>query len=141
MTAGRGTRTSAKTSTTRAKATATVSSAKTAATKAPQKVPAKIAPNTTAAKQAARPLGHVTFVGVGPGDPALLTIAGRDVLANADAVVVEGPEHDAFLAYCKADVEIIDGSGAEGSRALRGAARARLVGKTAKTAANRVRLL
>jgi uroporphyrinogen III methyltransferase/synthase len=140
MTAARGTRTSTKTSTTRAKATATVSSAKTAATKAPQKVPAKIAASTTAAKQT-RPLGHVTFVGVGPGDPALLTIAGRDVLANADAVVVEGPEHDAFLTYCRPGVEVVDGSGAEGSRALRIAARARLVVKTAKAAANVVRLL
>ncbi|MDX6292290.1 MAG: uroporphyrinogen methyltransferase / synthase [Kribbellaceae bacterium] len=140
MTAARGTRTSTKTSTTRAKATATVSSAKTAATKAPQKVPAKIAASTTAAKQV-RPLGHVTFVGVGPGDPALLTIAGRDVLANADVVVVEGPEHDSFLAYCRPGVEVVDGSGAEGSRALRVAARARLVVKAAKASANVVRLL
>jgi uroporphyrinogen III methyltransferase/synthase len=144
MTATRGTRTSTKTSTTRAKATATVSSAKTAATKAPQKVPAKIAASTTAAagvSRQTRPLGHVTFVGVGPGDPALLTIAGRDVLANADAVVVEGPEHDAFLTYCRPGVEVVDGSGAEGSRALQIAARARLVVKTAKASANVVRLL
>jgi uroporphyrinogen III methyltransferase/synthase len=121
-----------------------VSSAKTAATKAPQKVPAKIAASTSTAaavSRQTRPLGHVTFVGVGPGDPALLTIAGRDVLANADAVVVEGPQHDPFLAYCKPGVEIIDGSGAEGSRALRVAARARLVVKTAKSAASVVRLL
>ena len=140
MTPARGTTTSTKTSTTRAKATADVSSAKTAATKAPQKVPAKIAASTTTAKQV-RPLGHVTFVGVGPGDPSLLTLAGRDVLANADAVVVEGPEHDPFLVYCKPGVEIIDGSGAEGSRALKVAARARLVVKTAKASANVVRLL
>ncbi|GAA1604303.1 MULTISPECIES: uroporphyrinogen-III synthase [Kribbella] len=119
------------TKTTRAKADV---SAKTAATAAPQKAA------TSTVKQT-KPLGHVTFVGVGPGDPALLTLAGRDVLANADAVVVEGPEHDAFLGYCKAGVEVVDGSGAEGSRALRVAARARLVVKTAKTAANVVRLL
>jgi uroporphyrinogen III methyltransferase/synthase len=119
------------TKTTRAKADV---SAKTAATAAPQKAA------TSTVKQT-RPLGHVTFVGVGPGDPALLTLAGRDVLANADAVVVEGPEHDAFLGFCKAGVEVVDGSGAEGSRALRVAARARLVVKTAKTAANVVRLL
>jgi uroporphyrinogen III methyltransferase/synthase len=140
MTPARGTTTSTKTSTTTAKATADVSSAKTAAVKAPAKVPAKIAASTTTAKQV-RPLGHVTFVGVGPGDPSLLTLAGRDVLANADAVVVEGPEHDQFLAYCKPGVEIVDGSGAEGSRALKVAARARLVVKTAKTSANVVRLL
>ncbi|MFC6158756.1 bifunctional uroporphyrinogen-III C-methyltransferase/uroporphyrinogen-III synthase [Kribbella jiaozuonensis] len=138
MTPAQGTTTAAhktahKTSrkTTRAKADV---SAKTAATAAPQKAA------TSTVKQT-RPLGHVTFVGVGPGDPALLTLAGRDVLANADAVVVEGPEHDAFLTYCKAGVEVVDGSGAEGSRALRIAARARLVVKTAKTAANVVRLL
>ncbi|MDX6251597.1 MAG: uroporphyrinogen methyltransferase / synthase [Kribbellaceae bacterium] len=151
MTPARGTSTTSTTSTTtktssktRAKATADVSSAKTAATKAPQKVPAKIAASTSTAaavSRQTRPLGHVTFVGVGPGDPALLTIAGRDVLANADAVVVEGPQHDPFLAYCKPGVEIIDGSGAEGSRALRVAARARLVVKTAKSAASVVRLL
>ncbi|MFF0339919.1 uroporphyrinogen-III synthase [Kribbella sp. NPDC004875] len=117
--------------TTRAKADV---SAKTAATAAPQKAA------TSTVKQT-KPLGHVTFVGVGPGDPALLTLAGRDVLAGADAVVVEGPEHDAFLTYCKPDVEVVDGSGAEGSRALRVAARARLVVKTAKSAANVVRLL
>jgi uroporphyrinogen III methyltransferase/synthase len=119
------------TNTTRAKADV---SAKTAATAAPQKAA------TSTVKQT-KPLGHVTFVGVGPGDPALLTLAGRDVLAGADAVVVEGPEHDVFLSYCKAGVEVVDGSGAEGSRALRVAARARLVVKTAKTAANVVRLL
>ncbi|WP_442913246.1 uroporphyrinogen-III synthase [Kribbella sp. CA-293567] len=138
--ASTSTGTSTTTSSTRAKATADVSSAKTAATPAPQKVPAKIAAGTTTAKQA-KPLGHVTFVGVGPGDPSLLTIAGREVLAGADAVVVEGPQHDAFLGYCKPGVEVIDGSGAEGSRALRVAARARLVVKTAKTSANVVRLL
>ncbi|WP_427888386.1 uroporphyrinogen-III synthase [Kribbella sp. GL6] len=141
MTAAQGTSTAHKkaqktahrtsTNTTRAKADV---SAKTAATAAPQKAA------TSTVKQT-KPLGHVTFVGVGPGDPALLTLAGRDVLAGADAVVVEGPEHDAFLSYCKAGVEVVDGSGAEGSRALRVAARARLVVKTAKTAANVVRLL
>ncbi|NOL42570.1 bifunctional uroporphyrinogen-III C-methyltransferase/uroporphyrinogen-III synthase [Kribbella sandramycini] len=129
--------TTAKTSRTRTRAKADVSTAKTAATAAsatPQQVKA-------AAVKPARPLGHVTFVGVGPGDPALLTLAGRDVLAGADAVVVEGPEHDAFLTYCKEGVEVIDGSGAEGSRALKVAARARLVVKTAKAQANVVRLL
>ncbi|WP_328990684.1 uroporphyrinogen-III synthase [Kribbella sp. NBC_01245] len=119
-----------------------MSSAKTAAaTTAPTSVPAKVAAKTTAAAKPAKPLGHVTFVGVGPGDPALLTLAGRDVLAGADAVVVEGNQHDAFLTYCRPGVEIVDASGAEGSRALRTAARARLVVKTAKNAANVVRLL
>ncbi len=123
---------------TRAKATATVSSAKTRAGKT---TPAKVQPKATARARQSKPLGHVTFVGVGPGDPSLLTLAGRDALASADAVIVEGPQHDPFLAYCRPGVEVVDGSGAEGSRALRTAARARVVVKTAKSAANVVRLL
>lgn len=119
----------------RAKATATVSSAKTRASKAS---PAAVQPKPT---RQPKPLGHVTFVGVGPGDPSLLTIAGRDALASADAVIVEGPQHDPFLAFCKPGVEVVDGSGAEGSRALRTAARARVVVKAAKSAQNVVRLL
>ncbi len=124
--------------TTRAKATATVSSAKTRASKT---TPAKVQPKATARARQSKPLGHVTFVGVGPGDPSLLTLAGRDALASADAVIVEGPQHDPFLAYCRPGVEVVDGSGADGSRALRTAARARVVVKTAKSAANVVRLL
>jgi uroporphyrinogen III methyltransferase / synthase len=123
---------------TSAKATATVSSAKTRASKA---TPAKVQPKATARARQSKPLGHVTFVGVGPGDPSLLTLAGRDALASADAVIVEGPQHDPFLAYCRPGVEVVDGSGAEGSRALRTAARARVVVKVAKSAANVVRLL
>jgi uroporphyrinogen III methyltransferase / synthase len=126
------------TSTTRAKATATVSSAKTRASKA---TPAKVQPKATARARQPKPFGHVTFVGVGPGDPSLLTIAGRDALAAADAVVIEGPQHEEFLRFCRAGVEVVDGSGAEGSRALRNAARARTVVKTAKASANVVRLL
>ena len=126
------------TSTTRAKATATVSSAKTRASKA---TPAKVQPKATARARQPKPLGHVTFVGVGPGDPSLLTIAGRDALVAADAVVIEGPQHEVFLRLCRAGVEVVDGSGADGSRALRNAARARTVVKTAKASANVVRLL
>jgi len=126
------------TSTTRAKATATVSSAKTRASKA---TPAKVQPKATARARQPKPLGHVTFVGVGPGDPSLLTIAGRDALVAADAVVIEGPQHEEFLRFCRAGVEVVDGSGADGSRALRNAARARTVVKTAKASANVVRLL
>jgi uroporphyrinogen III methyltransferase / synthase len=138
-------KTTTRTRTTKAKAT--VSSAKTAAGRAaktvPTRVPAKAGAAKAAvkAKQQPKPVGHVTFVGVGPGDPSLLTLAGRDVLATADAVIIEGPEHEPFLRYCRPGVEVVDGSGADGSRALRTAARTRVVVKTAKHAANVVRLL
>jgi uroporphyrinogen III methyltransferase/synthase len=132
-------KTSTTASKTRTKATATVSSAKTRASKT---TPAKVQPKAgTVRVRQPRPLGHVTFVGTGPGEPSLLTLAGREALAAADVVVVEGPEHDPFLVFCRPGVEVVDGSGADGSRALRTAARARTVVKAAKSAANVVRLL
>jgi len=52
--------------------------------------------------------GVVTFVGAGPGDPDLLTVRARDVLAAADAVALALPHLEAMLAFCRPDVEIIN---------------------------------
>jgi uroporphyrin-III C-methyltransferase len=43
--------------------------------------------------------GHVTLVGGGPGDADLMTVAGRDALANADVVLHDrlGPRDDLHL--------------------------------------------
>ena len=44
------------------------------------------------------PPGRVVFVGAGPGDPDLMTVRSRDILATADVVVVDRPERVAFAA-------------------------------------------
>lgn len=52
--------------------------------------------------------GRVTLVGGGPGDPGLLTVAGRNALAAADVVVVDRLAPVAVLAEVAAGVEVID---------------------------------
>lgn len=53
-------------------------------------------------------MGHVTLVGAGPGDPGLLTVKGRQAIAEADVVVYDrlvGPE---ILALMPNHAEQID---------------------------------
>jgi uroporphyrin-III C-methyltransferase/precorrin-2 dehydrogenase/sirohydrochlorin ferrochelatase len=57
----------------------------------------------------ARPgAGHVALVGGGPGDPGLITVLGRRVLAEADVVIADKLAPRALLAGLDPDVEIID---------------------------------
>src|SRR5690606_13615080 len=57
----------------------------------------------------ARPAaGSVALVGVGPGDPGLITTRGRQLLAEADVVVVDRLAPRALLAELDPDVEVID---------------------------------
>ena len=51
--------------------------------------------------------GTVTLVGAGPGDPGLLTVAGRDALMRADVVVYDRLAHPSLLNYAKPDAEKI----------------------------------
>jgi uroporphyrin-III C-methyltransferase / precorrin-2 dehydrogenase / sirohydrochlorin ferrochelatase len=53
-------------------------------------------------------LGHVALVGGGPGDPGLITVLGRQLLAQADVVVTDKLAPRALLAGLDPDVEIID---------------------------------
>jgi uroporphyrin-III C-methyltransferase/precorrin-2 dehydrogenase/sirohydrochlorin ferrochelatase len=50
----------------------------------------------------------VTLVGGGPGDPDLITVAGRRAVASADVVVVDRLAPRALLAELPEDVEVID---------------------------------
>jgi uroporphyrinogen III methyltransferase / synthase len=51
--------------------------------------------------------GRVYLVGAGPGDPGLLTLRGRDVLARADVVLYDALASDRLLAHAPASAEKI----------------------------------
>ena len=53
-------------------------------------------------------VGCVALVGGGPGDPALITVRGRRLLAEADVVVVDNLAPRDLLAELDPDVEVID---------------------------------
>lgn len=85
--------------------------------------------------------GHVVFVGAGPGDPGLLTLRAVDVLAEADAVVIDREEQQDLLAYANRDAEIIDvGSDGDGYP-LTAAVRGRKIVSASKGGRRVVRLL
>jgi uroporphyrinogen III methyltransferase / synthase len=50
----------------------------------------------------------VYLVGAGPGDPGLLTIRGRDLLAGADVVLYDGLVDERVLALASPDATLID---------------------------------
>ena len=60
----------------------------------------------------------VYLIGAGPGDPGLLTIKGRDVLAKADVVVYDYLAGDALLGYARPDAERIYVGKIAGNHAL-----------------------
>ena len=54
----------------------------------------------------ARP-GVVYLIGAGPGDPGLLTLAGRDALARADVVIYDRLAHPSLLHFARPNAEKI----------------------------------
>jgi len=50
-------------------------------------------------------VGTVYLVGAGPGDPGLITMAGRDALARADVVLYDRLAHPALLNHARLDAE------------------------------------
>lgn len=55
-----------------------------------------------------RPVGSVALVGGGPGDPGLVSVRGRRLLAEADVVVVDRLGPRGLLAELGEDVEVVD---------------------------------
>lgn len=53
-------------------------------------------------------VGCVYLVGAGPGDPELMTLRGRDLIARADCVVYDALAPRVMLGWCKADCKLID---------------------------------
>jgi len=57
-------------------------------------------------------MGKVWFVGAGPGDPELLTVKGRDLIARADAILFAGSlVSEAAMRWAKPGCEIGDSKG------------------------------
>lgn len=62
--------------------------------------------------------GRVVLVGGGPGDPGLITVRGRQALAQADVVVVDHLGPRSLLAGLRPDVEVVDASKLPRGRAM-----------------------
>jgi uroporphyrin-III C-methyltransferase/precorrin-2 dehydrogenase/sirohydrochlorin ferrochelatase len=72
-----------------------------------------------ALKDTAAPLhGGVALVGGGPGDPELITVRGRRLLANADVVVADRLAPQELLAELPPQVEVIDAAKIPYGRAM-----------------------
>lgn len=86
--------------------------------------------------------GHVSFVGVGPGDEGLLTVRAVERLRAADAVILDRPgRHDLVERYCPDAVEIVDATFGDDGQPLTRGARAKLVVRAAEEHHHVVRLL
>jgi uroporphyrin-III C-methyltransferase / precorrin-2 dehydrogenase / sirohydrochlorin ferrochelatase len=59
-------------------------------------------------RRSRRAVGSVALIGGGPGDPGLITVLGRRLLAEADVVVVDKLAPRSLLAELDPDVEIVD---------------------------------
>jgi uroporphyrinogen III methyltransferase / synthase len=62
---------------------------------------------TSAGKRSGVPPGRVAFVGVGPGDPELMTLRAARLLGSAEAIVVHETVAPLFRDYFNRDAEII----------------------------------
>jgi uroporphyrin-III C-methyltransferase / precorrin-2 dehydrogenase / sirohydrochlorin ferrochelatase len=78
--------------------------------------PASAEPAAPAQASAAR--GSVALVGGGPGDPGLLTVRGRRLLAEADVVIADHLAPRDVLAELDPDVEVIDAGKVPGAHTL-----------------------
>ena len=78
---------------------------------------------------------RVAFVGAGPGDPGLLTVRGRDLIAEADVLVVDAGVRPDFVAHhARPEARIVDAGIADESVELNRASRAKLLVRTAQQA-------
>nr|WP_308289299.1 MULTISPECIES: uroporphyrinogen-III synthase [unclassified Mumia] len=98
----------------------------------------EVTADDTATSAVKRPVGHVSFVGAGPGDAGLLTLRAKELLDAADIVITESPDQAALVPE---GAQVVDGGHGEDGGVLTPAARGRLVVKHAKGGKNVVRLL
>jgi uroporphyrinogen III methyltransferase / synthase len=117
------------------KSAAKPSSSKTSAARATAKT------TTEATVPSALPVGFVSFVGSGPGDPELLTVRAVDLLRNAQIVVTESPEHASLVETFCPSAEVVDGGFGQDGQPLTHAGRAKVIVKQAKSGKRVVRLM
>jgi uroporphyrinogen III methyltransferase/synthase len=91
--------------------------------------------------KSALPVGFVSFVGSGPGDPELLTVRAVELLRTAEVVVTESPEHLPLVAAFCSGAEVVDGGFGLDGQPLTHAGRAKVVVKQAKSGRRVVRLM
>jgi uroporphyrin-III C-methyltransferase/precorrin-2 dehydrogenase/sirohydrochlorin ferrochelatase len=84
--------------------------------------------------------GSVTLIGGGPGDPGLITVLGRRLLAEADVVVVDKLAPRGLLAELGPDVEVIDAGKAPHAHNLTQAQISDLIVRRARAGQRVVRL-
>jgi uroporphyrinogen III methyltransferase/synthase len=93
----------------------------------------------------ARPLGTVSFVGAGPGDPDLLTVKALELIRRADVVITESATHADLVRSLRSEdedtVTLVEGGLSDDGSVLTHAVRGRLVVKQARSGAHVVRLL
>jgi len=83
--------------------------------------------------------GRVILVGGGPGDPGLLTLAGKEAIEQADVIIADRLAPLAALQWARADTEIIDVAKVPGGRSTSQDEINRLLVEHAKSGKNVVR--
>jgi uroporphyrinogen III methyltransferase / synthase len=92
--------------------------------------------------KAEKALGHVSFVGAGPGDPGLLTVRAVDLLTTADVVVLDQASREDLVGrFARDGVEIVDAGFGDDGQPMTRAARTKLVVKAGKAGGRVVRLM
>ena len=88
---------------------------------------------TTTPSRPGKTPATVAFVGAGPGDPGLLTVRAVELLAEADAVVIDQIARDQVVArHCRPEVDVVDAGRGDHGQRLTHAANAKLVVSTAR---------
>jgi len=84
-------------------------------------------------------IGRVVLVGGGPGDPGLLTLAGKEAIENADVIITDRLAPLAALQWARPDAEVIDVAKVPGGRSTDQDEINRLLLEHAKSGKNVVR--